>query len=398
MDSRMGTLWRIDRRRETIFCCSGPQWSNGGGVQVSRFLALSAVVVAVIAPTVTLATTSSAASAAPRTWMVVPTGTEGTQSRYNGVSCVSTTWCMAVGDWNGTIGQQPYEFTLADFWAGSTSLGGTASRDAGDFSSLSSVSCTSSTFCVAVGNYYNAGSELQPTAFINMWSPPIDGVWSIPVYPTPGTWSMLNGVSCVSASYCVAVGASSTGSLVEVWNGSSWSIGNPGPVAGAWFNSISCHEQDDCELVGGDSSGSAIAAGWDGSPSYESLDPLQLTDYSDLIDVSCTTAATCLAVGQQSTALPFSSSARPLVASSSPRGWKVQAAPTGSPLLGVSCATRRDCVALDSSIVKWNGSSWTNIGTPDGTLSTVSCPTTAFCMAVGTQSTGNSQTLMVTYG
>ena len=45
--------------------------------------------------------------------------------------------------------------------------------------------------------------------------------WSIQTTPNPagGSGSILNGVSCTSASACTAVGNSSNGTLAEGWNG-----------------------------------------------------------------------------------------------------------------------------------------------------------------------------------
>ena len=72
---------------------------------------------------------------------------------------------------------------------------------------LSSVSCVSSSFCVAVGNYNN-GSAGQ--TLVEVW----DGAdWTVMASPSPGTGSNnLSSVSCVSASFCVAVGNYNNGS------------------------------------------------------------------------------------------------------------------------------------------------------------------------------------------
>ena len=48
--------------------------------------------------------------------------------------------------------------------------------------------------------------------------------WLTESSPSPGTESTLNGVSCVSASSCEAVGYFGNNTLVESWNGSAWSI------------------------------------------------------------------------------------------------------------------------------------------------------------------------------
>ncbi len=101
---------------------------------------------------------------------------------------------------------------------------------AGDASELNSVSCTSATNCMAVGDYHESGST-PPT-------PP----WPSSGMAPPGrssprraqrhsARSQSPSVSCPSAgAFCIAVGGSSataTGAvspLTEVWNGSAWTV------------------------------------------------------------------------------------------------------------------------------------------------------------------------------
>jgi hypothetical protein len=75
---------------------------------------------------------------------------------------------------------------------------------------LYSVSCVSASDCVAVG-YTDTGSAYETLTMV--W----DGsVWSIVSSPNAGTIDdELKSVSCVSASDCVAVGYTDTGSATE---------------------------------------------------------------------------------------------------------------------------------------------------------------------------------------
>jgi hypothetical protein len=88
-------------------------------------------------------------------------------------------------------------------------------------------------------------------------------VWSIVPSPNAGTSdNVLNSVSCVSASDCVAVGYTDTvayETLVMVWDGIDWSI-VPSPNAGTSddaLNSVSCVSAADCVAVGYTYTGSA---------------------------------------------------------------------------------------------------------------------------------------------
>ena len=78
------------------------------------------------------------------------------------------------------------------------------------FDALFSVSCVSATECVAVG-YTSTGSAYE--TLVMVW----DGsVWSIVTSPNVGALgSALSSVSCVSASECVAVGSTFTDSAFE---------------------------------------------------------------------------------------------------------------------------------------------------------------------------------------
>ena len=126
------------------------------------------------------------------------------------------------------------------------------------FDALFSVSCVSATECVAVG-YTSTGSAVE--TLVMVW----DGsVWSIVSSPNAGSFDELRSVSCVSASDCVAVGFTNTGSatetLVMVWDGSVWSIVSS-PNAGTSDDallSVSCVSASDCVAVGYTNTGNAF--------------------------------------------------------------------------------------------------------------------------------------------
>jgi S-adenosyl methyltransferase len=96
---------------------------------------------------------------------------------------------------------------------------------------LYAVSCARFSYCVAVGQSFNGSAD---QTLVEVWN---GATWSMSPSADPGGAidSHLYAVSCVSSSYCVAVGTSSTGSanqmLAEGWNGTAWSItpvANPG--------------------------------------------------------------------------------------------------------------------------------------------------------------------------
>ena len=148
---------------------------------------------------------STPADAAIDTMTIVPSPNADTGSYLSSVSCVSTSWCVAVGSTPSDSGNKP----LVEAWDGS-SWSVVESPNDGN-SVLKSVSCTSASSCVAVG--YIAASFVTEM-LVQVW----DGVtWSTLPNPTSGaTGSQLDGASCLSESWCVGVGmkAGSTQTLV----------------------------------------------------------------------------------------------------------------------------------------------------------------------------------------
>ena len=80
--------------------------------------------------------------------------------------------------------------------------------------------------------------------------------WSVVPSPSPGAGSFLGGVSCVSATACTAAGyynptSNTRGTLVESWNGSSWSV-VPSPSRGSHsaLDDVSCASTTACTATG----------------------------------------------------------------------------------------------------------------------------------------------------
>ncbi len=145
-----------------------------------------------------------------------------------GVSCLAAAkYCMAVG--SGGTGGSSSAFSMAPIaeqWTGTTWTALTVPDPypAADYVELNSVSCTSATNCMAVGDDISATADATVAA---QWN---GAIWTIVSTPSPETYSALYSVSCTSATFCSAVGASSpsaTGKdspVAETWNGSTWSL------------------------------------------------------------------------------------------------------------------------------------------------------------------------------
>ncbi len=185
----------------------------------------------------------------PGTWDVVGVALPSSPSPDNfvaGVSCASSTSCMAVGSAQYVVSLTPNVVfgwePLASTWDGSNWSQLSLPSDGTD-SGLSAVSCDAPTDCLAVG--YNNGEALA-----EHWN---GSAWSIVSNP-PGS----QAVSCVSPTFCMAVGDSALGK----WNGTSWWAARSSAASGD-FNGVSCTSTSNCMAVGG--SGDTQTAHWNGS-------------------------------------------------------------------------------------------------------------------------------------
>ena len=169
-----------------------------------------------------------------------------------GVSCPSTTACTAAGEYfNGST-----EVTLAERWNGSRwAIQSTPNPTGGQRNILWGISCPSTTACTAAGSYDNSSGYAVPLA--ERWNGSSWAIQSSPT-PNPGGDSLLFGVSCPSITACTAAGFYLNDSGVDVtlaerWNGSSWAIQSTPNPTGARSNilyGVSCPSTTACTAVG----------------------------------------------------------------------------------------------------------------------------------------------------
>jgi hypothetical protein len=370
---------------------------------------------AMLAGLATLAAASASASVyvAPRTVpnviVIAPSPDRGNgTNQLFGVSCATNRFCMAVGysvhpNGSGTR-------TLIEKWNG-TSWSISLSPNTGNGPTLFGVSClkpagSSQKFCMAVGSYVVGSTSHTLIETFNGTN------WSISTSPASGTQVDLYGVSCTSATFCQAVGyvGNPYQTLIETWNGTSWSI-TPSPnlsTVDDQLTAVSCTSTIFCEAVGN---------GWSGGPSLDTLietwngtvwtiasSPPPPGPVPSLGGISCTSTTFCDAVGAYSLG---ASGAGTLVENWNGTNWTVVPSPNqgtnGSELNGVSCTSPTFCEAADvyattSStaplVETWDGTNWTidpSLGQGTGSqLNGASCTSSAFCVAAGEYSTTGS--------
>jgi hypothetical protein len=197
-----------------------------------------------------------------------------------------------------------------------------------------------SAFCVA-------GVFAAALGFASTSSAP---AWSLVTSPSNGNSNTLYDTTCTPASDCWAVGNylaypggyPTPQTLIEHWNGSSWSIVSSPNSSGTENNSLS--------------------------------------------GIACTSASNCWAVGSYTyydNGFPFPSPhTQALIEYWDGAAWSTVASPNINPLSAVACPSASDCWAVGSDIARWNGNSWSTYGS-GGSLKSITCLSGSDCWAVG---------------
>jgi hypothetical protein len=341
-----------------------------------------------------------------------------------GVSCATSTFCMAVGYY--LVGANGYP--LIQQWNGSNWTTKTLSVSPQFNFSLDGVSCVSATFCEAVGYTQTSGSSPElPLAMV--WN---GSSWSTQAVPLPSgqTGGQLSSVSCLSATWCLAVGDSTPAANSQqgqagsvMWNGSQWTnvATAPNPVGPGispnlytYFSSVACTSPSWCLAVGGweftdGSFGSGLLEQWNGHAWSQSV-AHPAAGQNWLASVSCAGPQFCAAVGYTYTNPTDSTTYRTLTEVWNGAIWNPTPSPNtgganGDQLTGVSCFAATSCSAvghyntdgtgnyqLNEALV-WDGTSWSDVNAPNyhyageagpaEGLNGVSCVANWACTAVG---------------
>src|SRR5215472_165862 len=328
-----------------------------------------------------------------------------TDNSLSSLSCTSATFCGAVGEHTDSAGNRA---SLAEMWNGKSWSLQSTPRQKSQFGppsdTLLAVSCVSATFCEAVGSGAAGGEALQ-------WN---GSSWALQTLPGLGSIAPMS-LSCAAVAFCMAVDG---GGRVDLWNGSSWSVGPEVPLfaqQGSAAEGVSCVSATFCEAVGGGQSGENAAV-WNGSTwsSQATGGPVSAT----LNAVSCTAPSACEAVGAV-----FGQPDQSLAEIWDGSTWTVQTTPNptitfggqGSILDSVSCTSAGSCTAVGSyqfanvapfrTLAEvWNGTAWKlrlppNHADASNTLGSVSCGAVRACKAVGdTQDEGGIQATLIESG
>lgn len=389
------------------------------------------------AETVTAAVRLTVVSGGPATWTAAQAPVPADAGSYSpdpsitSVSCGSPGSCAAIGQYTagpGVTGPMLLTLSGGSWTAAQTPVPAGATRY--DLE-VNSVSCASSSFCVAVGRYGDPGDTGGGpwTGLLLTWH---GGNWSASPAPLPGdaaspSFTNVESVSCPSASYCVAAGYYSDSNylgegLVLTWSGGSWTAEQaplPGNVVGpgvdldhAGVNAVSCASASSCTAVGYYSDASEheqglllTMSGGSWSPEEAPL-PAGATSGDPGVDagqVWCSPASFCLAASQYQDSSGNTDSELLTLSGGS---WTAEQAPVpagGSAadpasISGMSCASSSSCFAVggytgasagEGLLLTWSDGTWTPARAPlpssasGGDLSGISCPSASYCAASG---------------
>jgi hypothetical protein len=228
------------------------------GPQLPSLRAVSCVTVSQCVATGNYEKLGSAASALAATWdghewswsqPPVRAGVEGSSHYLPSVSCVTSKYCVAIGNAYDARTSTTVGFT--EIWNGHGWTQAYAPA-AGEAGSAAGLSCAAASYCVAVGTQF-AG---VPAGFGQL----LDGTrWTEPAMPWPrGTRSYLHGVSCAGKT-CLAVGEAEPSQVANgtathpaalTWNGATWTRqATPRGTIGTLYG-VTCVTSADCVAVG----------------------------------------------------------------------------------------------------------------------------------------------------
>ena len=265
------------------------------------------------------------------------------EPELNAVDCFNASTCVAVGD-----GATVRSIDGGKTWTSST----IPSKD----TTLLGVSCSTSTMCVSVGV---SPSSSGPFAGQLLTSSDGGTSWTAPALPA--SIGGLGSVDCPSSTFCVAVGSSV---VVSVDGGTTWSLRTVKGGSGV-LRSVSCLSATSCVAVGGNP---AVAQN-PNSSAYEDVTTdggvtwtsLSLPAGSATLDVVSCSKSGCEAAGSSYNGAPT-----PVLVTSSGNTWTLNQSLSSSATAfsALSCTSATTCVFVGE-----NGTSPITVATVNGVTS-----------------------------
>ncbi|HYK30792.1 MAG TPA: hypothetical protein VEV63_02485 [Streptosporangiaceae bacterium] len=255
-----------------------------------------------------LPATAATASAGPpvtRAGQPASPTAAGNNDFFNSDSCTSLTFCMAVGDFNSRRHTPALsELLKAGHWVARPVPSPSHGRDV----FANEVSCATPASCLFVGDH-SASPQGAETNLAEAWN---GSSWRIVTAANPPgfTFSLLTDVACPTVSFCLAVGQAGSGrngrDTAYTWkNGRTWrriAVPEPRHSRSSALSGLACFNASNCLAVGNwrNPSGRelAFAARWhDGHWKLLPARSIRGQRSTNFQAVSCPAATRCIAVG-----------------------------------------------------------------------------------------------------
>jgi hypothetical protein len=271
------------------------------------------------------------------------------------VWCASLTSCIAVGD-AGPLesnGAQPLVETLSD---GTWTTTSPPLPKTGITGSLESVSCVTAESCVAAGDF----GDSQDNGY-GLFEVLSNGTWTPEVGPTPSpsTQSGITSVQCFKPTSCDAVGfyggLSSSNGLLETLSGNQWAgsaLGGAGIL-----DSLSCLSLSSCLAVGSKVQGGGYTETLSGTTwTAGTLPRPGAGNGNGISGVSCPkSVSSCVAIGGWHDPRPHHFDPWLLIEKEKHGTWAPTEVPAPSGLMnaqGIACPKVSACVGIGPSDAK----------------------------------------------
>jgi hypothetical protein len=304
--------------------------------------------------------------------------TTGLFSSLESVSCPVSGSCTAVG-WYTDSSAKEQMMAVAETggaWNQASEIALPANQAANPDAHLVSLSCPAVGSCVAIGSYADSSEKLQMMAATES-----GGVWGgasqIPMPAAATSWE-LSSISCSAPQSCVAVGwyydgASISRTMVITDTGGSWGqaaeVTSPanaatGASTRARLSSVSCPATGACVTVGNYTTTLGVVEAMTATETSGSWEPATAISppantfsapEASFASVSCRSVGSCVTIGPYGQPSAYPSA---MVATESAGSWGAASQitapppdpPTGEPastlLSSVACPATESCVAV----------------------------------------------------
>ena len=293
-----------------------------------------------------------------------------------GISCPSTQLCVAV-DAHGQVMHTTDPLGGAKSWSHATRVD-KATQTGGGYAGFAGISCPTTTLCVAVDNAANGqvAYTTDPTGPASAWT-----------LTTVGSGVTLDAVSCASATFCMIGGTDGYYSTAPTGGASGWKATTSLSPSYSVIASLSCNSLKLCVGVGYGNSGVGLSTGSSAPTTTTWTNALIGSDppaqNAQVVDsVACPERNFCVAVDGASNVYTSSTPVRGAWSAAKPLKRKSQAT-----LCQVACNTTI-CVEVDNRGTVTYGAVKGAATTKTTTTGTTTTKTTTGTTTTKTSTTG----------